>query len=145
LIVPLITSTTTCQDNNLACCAEYATSASRSVTIYLINLSDDDIIYDTAYLNYGAWTPDCSAIRIDSVPSSNAVAFSSGSDSTFGGTGGLASFEIGGSYITITWNNPYVGENSFSVVLSDKYINETISYGRNHVVYIVTIRYKSTE
>ncbi|CAG8784455.1 11184_t:CDS:1, partial [Gigaspora margarita] len=129
----------------LACCAGYASSASRSTTIYLINLGDEEITYDSAYLNHGKWTPDCSAVGVDPVLNSNAVAFASGSDSHFGGTGGLATFMIGDSYLSIGWENPYVGENLFTVSISEKFTNETISYGWKDMVYIVIIRNKSTE
>ncbi|CAG8531078.1 3765_t:CDS:2, partial [Dentiscutata heterogama] len=133
LIVPLTTSTTYCQDNNLACCAGYASSADRSVTIYLINMSEEDIYFNSATLYHGAWTPDCSATTIDTVWNDNAIAIASGSNEYLSGTEGLATFIIGNyrAYFTISWDNPYVGSSSFSIVLSDTtiYSNETISYG----------------
>ncbi|MDX1823519.1 MAG: aegerolysin family protein [Thiohalomonadales bacterium] len=88
--------------------------ASRSVQVHFNNSTDSVLTLKKAALSHGEWSQD------DSVPGSVAagqqnVQWGSESDGFMTGTEGSATFTLGsGGEVTLNWDNPYYGSNSYS-------------------------------
>jgi Aegerolysin len=86
--------------------------ASRSVTVILQNTTEVQLTYVTSSLAHGEWDVPVPGL----VPSKSAVAWTSESDGLWTGTQGLAEFYAThpSDIVTLNWDNPYVGSNSYS-------------------------------
>ena len=88
--------------------------ASRSVQVHFKNNSDSVLTLKKAALSHGEWSRD------DQPPSSieggeQNVQWGSESDGFMTGTEGYATYTLGsGGELTVNWDNPYYGSNSYS-------------------------------
>jgi len=87
--------------------------ASRSVTLILKNASSSHIYFQGGSLSGGEWD----VLPPPSIPAGSLLAWTSQSDGFLTGTQGTASFNTSAglpAVLTINWDNPYVGSNSYS-------------------------------
>lgn len=87
--------------------------ASRSVTVVLKNASSSHIYFASGSLSGGEWDTSLPP----SIPPGTLVAWTSQSDGFMTGTQGTASFNLSAGLpviLTVNWDNPFYGSNSYS-------------------------------
>ncbi|MFM2485255.1 aegerolysin family protein [Celerinatantimonas yamalensis] len=91
--------------------------ASRSTVVKFQNETDLTLTRSNAELPHGVWSSNM--YPPETVEANSTVTWESESDGFMTGTEGTASYNESNITITINWDNPFVGDNSYSCSSSD--------------------------
>ena len=98
--------------------------ASRSVTVVIKNATfSDDMTLLSSSLSHGEWDVQPPAVIAPGL----VAAWTSQSDGFMTGTQGKAQFRVGNnpsSILTLNWDNPYVGSNSYNAAVPPPFFTE---------------------
>ncbi|MFD5921354.1 Crystal protein ET79 [Kitasatospora sp. NPDC058201] len=118
--------------------APAAVQAARSTRVTLVNQSGSQMVQSWENLSHGCWTN--GELPLQYLFVGQSITWASESCGALTGTEGDVGYVVAGGSVSIHWNNPYLGSNSYSCTVPGGYSCERTGGGGNNAE--VTFRIK---